>query len=262
MNSRPTTLLLALITATAITCSASAQDAAAPQTQPPAPIERSAPAPDNGQQAPPQNQQYQRYPSQRYPNQQYNRAPQRPQPPAVTNSQPAPGLFLKSEAGAAVQTVSATPDRTELRVTRGRINLNVHHPAHKSFIQVDLPGGQTNILKDGLYTFNADTNTVRVLKGEAETSLAPNAKPIKIKEFHQLIFNSPNARSIEVGPRQAFADILPPSGTEGRPRGDGYYGEGFYGPYAYGYPYAYYPYPYFGVGLGFGFGGGFRGRFR
>jgi hypothetical protein len=199
----------------------------------------------------------------------------------IISTQPAPGIFLKAAANSAVQTVSADPAHIELRVDRGLINVNVHRPEHHALIQVDLPGGQTNILKDGLYTFNADTNTVRVLKGEAAAypgPFAPSAKPIsaaakpiKVKEFHQLIFNSPNARSIEVGPRQAFADMLPVNngdrpGAEGRPAySRGYYGDG-YPPYAYGYPYGYYggyPYGYpLGFGLGFGYFGGFRGGFR
>ncbi len=37
-----------------------------------------------------------------------------------------------------------------------------------SELLVDLPGGQVSLLKDGFYTFNADTQTVRVLKGEAD----------------------------------------------------------------------------------------------
>ena len=246
---RYTTLLLALATlsATALTCSAQNTNAAGqnsysnyPTQSQPAPVQRVG-GPVDPAAAP-------AYPG---------RAPM----PSITSTQPAPGIFLKATANSSVQTVSATPGRTELRLDHGLINVNVHHPAQHAVIQVDLPGGQTNILKNGLYTFNADTNTVRVLKGEAVASPAPGAKPLKIKEFHQLIFNGPNARSIEVGPRQAFADMLPVNNGD---RPGGYYGDG-YPPYAYGYPYGFYGgYP-FGFGLGFGyFGGfgGFRGGFR
>jgi len=247
MKSKHTTLLLALATATALTCSA--QNPAYP-TQQPAPIQRVAPSYDGT---------YPDYPGRPYPS--------LPTIPNTISTQPAPGIFLRSAANTAVQTVSATADRTELRVARGCINLDIHHPAHKSLIQVDLPGGQTNILKDGLYTFNADSNTVSVLKGEAEAFPAANAKPIKIKEFHQLVLTGANMRSVDVGPMQASADLLPRSNngdgvsTYPRPYGYGPYGDGY--PFAYGYPYAY-GYP-FGFGLGFGYYGGFggfRGGFR
>ena len=67
------------------------------------------------------------------------------------------------------KTVSADAKGTEMRITHGVANVSVHHPENKDArILVDLPGGQTALLKDGLYTFNADTNTVRVLKGEAD----------------------------------------------------------------------------------------------
>jgi hypothetical protein len=200
-------------------------------------------------------------------------------PPAsrqIVNSQPIPGVMLRVEPGASVQNVSAGATGTELRVDHGRANVNVRHPEAKVQILVDMPGGQVSLLKDGLYTFNADTNTVRVLKGEAAaypgaTSASSGIKPIKVKEAHQLNFagTQKGIRSVEVyDPRELTADLLPYN--EGGPRGGGYPGRGYgYGPYgdgyyAYGYPYGYYPYGWgygypYGFGLGFGYYGGFGG---
>ena len=208
----------------------------------------------------------------------YARAPARPQ---ITSSQPISGVLLRVEPGTAVQTVSADAKGTELRLDHGRANVNVDHPDDNVEILVDLPGGQATLLKDGLYTFNADTNTVRVLKGEAAvypgaTSATSGVKPIKIKEAHQLNFaaTQKGLRSVEVNdPRQLTADLLPyddgnpRGGYPGRgygygPYGDGYYGYGYpYYAYGWGYPYWGYGYPY-GFGLGFGYYGGFRGGYR
>jgi hypothetical protein len=187
----------------------------------------------------------------------------------IRNSQPAPGVFLRLAPSAAVETVSATPDHTELRLTHGIANISLHRPAPNAEILVDLPGGQAALLKDGYYTFNAETNTVRVLQGEAE-AFTPNApagaKGIKVKEDHQLIFGAAQLRSQDVGPYDARTDLLAAprdNHGDGPAYGYGYAGYGFYGypyySYGWGYPYGFYGYPY--VGFGFGYYGGFRGGF-
>ena len=200
------------------------------------------------------------------------------------DSQPASGVFVRSDVNNGVQTVSSSGANTEIRVAQGKANITVHHPADHSQILVDLPGGQVSLLKDGLYTFNAATNTVRVLHGEAEARNGTNdaAKGTKIKETQQLaFFGNAKLRAVNAYPYELTADLMP---GDGRGHGDGIgggpYRSGFYGeypyyaggyayPYGYGYPYGFYPYGYgypFGVGIGFGyyggFGGGFRGGFR
>jgi hypothetical protein len=182
-----------------------------------------------------------------------------------------------------VRAIAVDPNHTEIRVEHGIANISVHGPEHGAEILVDLPGGQTGLLKDGLYTFNADTNTVRVLKGEADAYLTANtnAKPIKVKEDHSVTFSGPAARSVEFAPLQARADLVPNVGgpSSDGPQRYGYYnygpyGDGFYGGYypyyaGWGYPYGWggWGYP-FGYGFGFGgfygggfYGGGFRGGY-
>jgi hypothetical protein len=210
----------------------------------------------------------------------------RPAPAAVKESSPAHGIILRSAPNASVQTVSSSKDTVELRVEHGKANVSVRNPQQNLQILVDLPGGQTALIKDGLYTFNADTNTVSVLIGEARAfpgvGSKSDAKGIKVKEDHQLVFAGSSIHSVDVGPYQARVDLLPGSQGSGN-HGDGFrpaypaygygpvygpYGDGFYG---YGYPYYAYGYPYgygypFGIGIGFGYGfyggwgGGFRGR--
>ena len=177
----------------------------------------------------------------------------------------APGVFVRVGHGSAVRAVTLANENTELRVERGVANVSIHSAIKHAQILIDLPGGQTNLIKDGFYTFNANTNTVRVLKGEAYAYPGTNsqAKPVKVKENHAVIFNGPDIRSFEFDPFEARADLIPYAHTEGQAPGPEYYG-----PYA-GYPYYDYGYPYyFGYGgpffydpfyVGFGWGGGYYG---
>ncbi len=196
--------------------------------------------------------------------------------PQVKSTQPVAGVWLRSEPSSSVQTVSADANGTEIRVLHGRANVQVYHPASDTQILVDLPGGQTSLLKDGLYTFNADTDTVGVVRGEADSYPAgeTNGKAIKVKENHELaLATGPNLKAVSVDQRQIASDVLPGSRALGEGyRGSGYgygaYGDGpysypfapYYG-YGYGYPYGYgFGYPY-GIGIGVGYYGGFRGGF-
>jgi len=185
---------------------------------------------------------------------------------------PITGVTLRVGPQSSVEDVSSTAQKLELRVEHGVANVNVYKPAKNALILVDLPGGQTQILKDGLYTFNAQTNTARVLHGEALAFPAggeDNAKPIKVKQDNEVVYNGSNVRPHEFAQYEASADLLPGPAASGQeqPYAYGPYGDGFYPYYAYGYPgpwgYPYYPYDYgfypFGLGIGFGYYGGYHG---
>jgi len=218
------------------------------------------------------------------------RPPQPPAPPPTALSSPSPGIWVRSAPGAEVKTVATTADSIELRVDKGLANVSIRHPKENEQILVDLPGGQVALFKDGTYTFNATTNTFRVLEGEAAAFPAADtkAKPLTVKEDHAVVFGASNLKSSEFAPFQAQADILPAAPGSHEPGyrpGFGYYGRGPYGPaYAYGpysgwgpygdgyygYPYYAYGYPYgafggwgypYGFGLGIGFGGYWGGGF-
>ena len=193
----------------------------------------------------------------------------------VFDSQPNPGIFVRGDVSNGVQTVSSSDAVTELRIVQGRADVTVHHPTSHSEILVDLPGGQVSLLKDGLYTFNAGTKTVRVLHGEAEAydGAKDASKGTKIKETQQLaFFGNVKLRAVNAYPYELTADLLPGGG---RGRGDGVgsgpYGDGFYagssyyaGGYGYPWGYGFSPYGYgygypLGIGVGFGYYGGFGG---
>ncbi|HTV07680.1 MAG TPA: hypothetical protein VMD97_01385 [Candidatus Aquilonibacter sp.] len=217
---------------------------------------------------------------------------------ASLTANPIPGVILRVAPNSSVKEVVSDSSKLELRVERGLANVEVHDPQKNILILVDLPGGQTQMLKNGLYTFNATTNTARVLKGEALAFAAsnPNAQPMKVKEYNKVEFGK-DARPHEFVPQQAIADLIPsPRAPYGygygggssygfapgygygyAPYGDGPYGGyypyhgyspywGFAEPYPWwGYPYGFYPWGGFGIGFGYyggwGFhGGGFHGR--
>ena len=211
--------------------------------------------------------------------------------PKMTSSvNPIPGVLLRVGPQSNVKEVSRDAQKLELSVERGLVNVNVHDPEKDMLILVDLPGGQTQVMKNGLYTFNAETDTMRVLKGEAlafpATATAdykPGDKPIKVKEYKKVVFSGTDVRPKGFYPEDARADLLPGPrpGAEPGPGnlyGNGPYGDGFYGyaPYPYPYPYYGYGYPWgypyyawgwgypWGVGIGFGYygGWGYHGWYR
>jgi hypothetical protein len=199
----------------------------------------------------------------------------------VASAQPDAGIYLRVAPNSSVRAVSTGPLRAEFKVERGLVNLSVHDPVKGQLLLVDLPGGQVQPLKNGFYTFNAATDTVRVLKGEADAFSGTDStvKPLKVKEDHAVTFsgiqNAGKLRSIQFYPFDARTDIIPAPADYARASDGPRYGyPGYYGFYGEGYPY--YPYyawgsPYgwgypYGFGLGFGYfgggfyGGGFRGR--
>lgn len=212
----------------------------------------------------------------------YANAPQQRQ--SIRSAQPAAGVWVRSTAGFA--TVARDNQRTELRLEHGVANVTVHDPEEGSIVLVDLPGGQTQLLKNGLYTFNAATNTVRVVRGEASAFPGAETKPRKVDEYQTFTFGR-DAHAIDVRYRYDRTDLLPgtaaPQYAQRYADGPVYRDDYAYG-YGYGYPVGYYGYGYpgwgyggwgypygYGLGIGFGYGyggwgrgyygGGFRGGF-
>ena len=182
------------------------------------------------------------YPNPTYPNRSYLNQDQRPydqnpgpygqpMPAPVTLSpggtisaagmpltaHPIPGVILRVAPNSSVKEVASSNERLELRIESGVANVDVHDPQKDVLLLVDLPGGQTQMLKNGLYTFNAATNTARVLKGEARAfpASASKAESMKVKEYNKIEFGK-DARPHEFVPQQAIADLIPapPRGPE------------------------------------------------
>ena len=211
----------------------------------------------------------------------------------------APGALLRLGHGTDAELITADGNRSEVRLENGRANVAVNAMRPDSLLLVDLPNGQTQVLKPGLYTFDTATETVRVFNGEADVFPGANTdtrvKPVKVKEQREVVLSDKRLHPESFDRMTAQADLLPWTGPQeahadgdyglqgnGQDRqnagyapagygyggyafGDGYaYGTPYLG-YGWGFPYGFYGYPYgfygypFGLGIGFGYGGFYRG---
>jgi hypothetical protein len=204
-----------------------------------------------------------------------------------------PGVFLRLGDNSTVQMVSTGLTKTEVKLDKGRANVEVDQIYKQNTILIDLSNGQTELLKKGLYTFDADSSTVRVFDGKAAvypgTNLQTNIKPIEVKGGRQLVltgdltkpqhFDKDQAKTTDLykwsSLRSAYlgeanvslaseyagtADFTPGWYWAGGPFGYTWLpGSGlFWNPYGYGF---YSPYYLYGGGIiyGGGYGRGFYG---
>ncbi len=104
-----------------------------------------------------------------------------------------PGIFVRLGDNSTVQMVSPDLTHTEIRLDQGRANVEVDQIYPQNTILIDLKNGQTQLLKNGLYAFDANNSTVRVFNGQASVypgvDLQTNVKPIELKGDHQLVLN-------------------------------------------------------------------------
>jgi hypothetical protein len=190
----------------------------------------------------------------------------------------APGALLRLGENTAVQIVATDANRAEARVESGRANVAVNLVRSHTLLLVDMPNGQTQILKRGLYTFDVPTETMRVYSGEADAFPGANTdtdvKPVKVKEDHEVAMAAGSLHSAKFDPQQGQQDLLPWTGpqethaalADGALSYNSGAGYGGYAPAAYGYGpagYGYapvgwgfgYPYPYLAYGWPYGFYG-------
>jgi uncharacterized membrane protein YgcG len=88
--------------------------------------------------------------------------------------------------------ISPSLSNTEVAVERGDATLEVGEIQKENNIVVDLPAGNTRVLKKGFYEFDANQNVVRVFKGEAQATA--NGKSAKIKEQHEAALSDPKLK--------------------------------------------------------------------
>jgi FecR protein len=123
-----------------------------------------------------------------------------------------PGIFLRLGDDSTVQMVSTDLTHTEIRLDKGRANVEVDQIYPQNTILIDLKNGQTQLLKNGLYSFDAGNSTVRVFDGKAAVyagaNLQANVKPIDVKGGHQLVFNGEPLKPQGFNKDQAKADPL------------------------------------------------------
>ena len=121
-----------------------------------------------------------------------------------------PGIFLRLGNDSTVQMISPDLTHTEVRLEQGRANVEVDQIHPQNTILIDLKDGQTQLLKNGLYAFDATNSTVRVFDGKAAlypgADLQANIKPIDVKGGHQLALNGEPLKPQGFNKDQAAAD--------------------------------------------------------
>jgi hypothetical protein len=206
-----------------------------------------------------------------------------------------PGIFLRLDKNSTVKMVSPDLTHTEVLLERGRVEVEADQLYPQNRILIDQKGGQTQILKNGLYEFNADNNTVRTFDGKAAVypgdNLQSNVKPVDVKGGHQLALTGEAVKPVGFDKDRSQDDLYRWSSLRSQYLGEGSvdlaaqyadygpaYGYGGFAPgwawdpYLYSYDWLpgggpfYSPFgfgfysPYYLYGGGFVYGRGFYGR--
>ena len=79
-----------------------------------------------------------------------------------------PGAFLRAGHNSDIRMLSAGLADTRVEVNRGQAILEVDQLIDGTSLAVSMNGSATQIVKKGLYAFNADSQTIRVLDGKAK----------------------------------------------------------------------------------------------
>ncbi len=123
-----------------------------------------------------------------------------------------PGIFLRLGNESSVQMVSTDLTHTEVKLEQGRANVEVDQIYPQNTILINLKNGQTQLLKKGLYAFDAGNATVRVFDGKAAVypgaDTQSNVKPIDVKGGHQLAVNGEPLKPQGFNKDQAKSDPL------------------------------------------------------
>ncbi len=194
-----------------------------------------------------------------------------------------PGVFFRLGDNSAATMVSPALTNTEVALSKGQAMVEVAEIHNDNLLRVQQDGATTQMLKTGVYGFDADSGDVRVFKGEA--LVQDGDQQVKVKGGHELNVNNParlkpakfDKAEYQASDLYRFSDLRSEYLAEANvdlanmywPGGPGWYwdplfygytwlpgdgmfyspfGWGFYSPYWVGYAPYYYgrPYPYAG----------------
>ena len=95
-----------------------------------------------------------------------------------------PGVFLRSGENSAATMVSPSLTNTEVALANGQAMVEVSEIHKDNLLRVQEHGATTQLMKTGLYGFDANSGDVRVFKGEA--LVQDGERQIKVKGGHEL----------------------------------------------------------------------------
>jgi hypothetical protein len=181
-----------------------------------------------------------------------------------------PGIYLRLDDDSSVRMITPDLTSTQLALDKGRAMVEVDEIHPQNNVQIVENGVPTQLLKNGLYEFNADNDTARVFIGKAAAREAN--KWVDIKGDHRLTLNADAAQEPQHFDKDSAKDELYNWSSvrseylsEANGELAGYYGAryapGWYwDPWFYGFTFIG-PYPFyspFGWGFyPFGYSGGF-----
>lgn len=120
-----------------------------------------------------------------------------------------PGVFLRLGQNSALQMVSPDLTRTEVALTRGTAEIEVDqiYPQNHLLVDMGVSGtAQSRIEKTGLYEFDAQGQTVRVLDGKAEVRDTAG-KEVDVKSGHLLAVDGDATKAAKFD-RHTYTDSL------------------------------------------------------
>jgi hypothetical protein len=117
-----------------------------------------------------------------------------------------PGAFLRLGENTSVKMISPGLTNTEVRVQKGRALIEVAEIHKENELRVDVNGVTTEILKTGLYDFDADRNQVRVFDGKA--SVQENSTQVEVKEGREFNLNDGGSLKTEKFDKKAYKNDL------------------------------------------------------
>jgi|SRR5215469_2168033 len=122
-----------------------------------------------------------------------------------------PGVFLRLGGNTTVQMVSPGLTKTEVELVKGRADVEIDQLYKQNTLLVDMPNGQAQLLKKGLYSFDTDGSIVRVFDGEADVypgaDLRADVKPTEVKGGHQLALAGEPAKAQHFDKNEAKDDL-------------------------------------------------------
>ena len=153
-----------------------------------------------------------------------------------------PGVFFRIGDNSEATMVSPNLTNTEMALSKGQAMVEVAEIHKDNLLQVQEDGTTTQLLKTGVYGFDADNGDVRVFKGEA--LVQDGDRQIQVKGGHELkINNTANLKSTKFDQAQyQSADLYRFSNLRSEylaqanvdvantywPGGPGWYGAGWY----------------------------------
>ncbi len=208
-----------------------------------------------------------------------------------------PGVFFRVGDNSSATLVSPSLTNTEVSLTKGQAMVEVAEIYKDNLLRVQEDGATTQLLKNGLYGFDANSGDIRVFKGEA--LVQDGDQNIKVKGGRELDVNNTTGKlkatkfkesPYEQSDLYRFSSLRSQYLAEANANaaglylggGPGWYGAGwywdplftaytwipgdgmFYSPFGWGF---YSPWfvgysPFFYGGYGYGYGYGYAGRAR